>query len=205
VAFVVAIALCLGLLAAPIASAHRGGERPPIEGHVPAPQVLSIAAAKRTAWAKVRDFRRRTPAVDRVTYNECVRDSLESVACTFTGHGGSKAIGSTCTLTVQVTGLPPHPEATLKASCRANSRHVLTFQRASAAIRTAAEAFSHQPAVIVIAKRLSGSKIEATAEWSAPRARQECEARFVATLTRSGHVAVTHTAPTCFGGFIPPS
>jgi hypothetical protein len=202
-ALAVAIALCLVVVAAPSASAHRGSEPAPIEGHVPSPQVLSIASAKRASWAKVRDFRERSPLVDRVTYNECVRDSLRSVTCTFTGHGGPKATGSTCTLTVLVTGLSRSLGATLTASCRANSRHVLTFQRASAAIRTAAEAFSHQPAVIAIARRRSGTKIEATAEWTAPAARKECEAPFVATLTPSGHVAVAHTAPTCFPAFIP--
>jgi hypothetical protein len=188
-AVVIAIALCLAAVAAPSASARRGGG-PVVVGHVPSPPELSVRAARSAAWAKVRGFRDASPRTIRVAFEECGRDGLEQVTCVFRARGrlpGSYA----CRLTVVVSGLH-HPKAQLHASCRADTLHHLTFHKASTAIRAAARGLAGKPVVIVVAERLSGTKISAEVEWSG-----DCGGEFVAVLSASGGVVVTHGPTSC--------
>ncbi|MBS1861114.1 MAG: hypothetical protein JSS68_05315 [Actinobacteria bacterium] len=203
----VALAAALALVAAPGASARE--PQAPVVGPTPGPARLTDATARQAALARAREFRDRSPLIDRITLRRCERDGFRRVTCTFLGRGSVKRDGATkagvgvkagaaaCRLTVEVRGTDRHHRTTLHASCRANPGHHLSFHEASAAIRAAAERLARHPVVIVVAERLNGLRVAAGVEWWNGTA--NCEARFVARLTSAAGITVTHRPPDCGG------
>ena len=97
-----------------------------------------------------------------------------------------------------VTGKGSQAQAKLRARCSSERILFLTFARAIPEIRASAEEAVGRSVSIVESERLSDVEIEATVVWMRPtQVKEECEAAFLARLTRSEEVIVTHAVRTC--------
>jgi hypothetical protein len=84
----------------------------------PKPPKLNKAVARKTAMAKARKFKRRSPLVSILNFEGCRRSSRQKIRCTFHGRGRTKTHRSSCEIRVVVTGEGSHAHAKLRATCR---------------------------------------------------------------------------------------
>jgi hypothetical protein len=164
----------------------------------PKPPKLNKAAARSAAMAKARHFKRRSRLVSILNFEGCRRSSRQKIRCTFHGRGRTKTHRSSCEIRVVVTGEGSHAHAKLRATCRSERLLYLTFARAISVIRLAGEELARRGVTIVLAERINDVEIEATAEWEQTnKAKEECEARFVARLNQADQVSFNHGPVEC--------
>jgi hypothetical protein len=176
-----------------------GGSTPSApEAPPPPPPKLNKAVAREAAFAKAHRYKSSNHRISLLSFQGCARRSRHKIRCRFRGRGRTPTLSTSCGITVVVTGEGSSATAKLRARCRSERVLYLTFARAIPAIRTAAEEAVGRSVAIAESGRLSNVEIEAVVVWMRPtKVSEECEAAFVARLTRSEEVIVTHAVRTC--------
>ena len=172
-----------------------GGANP---APAPEPPKLSKAAARRVARGKATRFARGhrvgLPALKR-----CGRKSRYRVDCRLVARGRTSDRRTVCKMRVVVRGRGGSVSAA-KIHGRCRSTLILSFPRASRAIRRKGAEVAGKPVVLVASERVNLRTIGATVEWSRSKAGPErCRLEAIAGLSASGDLRVRREGLECEG------
>jgi hypothetical protein len=173
------------------------GSSEPAPAPPPEPPKLKKSAAMQAARKKARRYNRRAGQIDGLKLQHCGRRSKHRVDCSFRGGGRSGDRITTCEVQVIVKGAGSSVSSTrIHARCR--SERILTFQRAKAAIKAAADSLAEKPASLGAVERQSRIRFSGWAEWSRfQQVGEECTAEFFVYMYPDGELSVTHSAVFC--------
>jgi len=162
----------------------------------PEPPKLSKAAARRAARGKATRFAR-GHGVGLPALKRCGRKSRYRVDCRLVARGRTSDRRTVCKMRVVVRGRGGSVSAArIRGRCR--STLILSFPRASRAIRRKGAEVAGKPVVLVASERVNLRTIGATVEWSRSKAGPErCRLEAIAGLSASGDLRVRREGLEC--------